>query len=220
MFSKFRGRAALGAIAALALLATACGGSSKNDTTTTKNGTSTTKNGTSTSARRKTTPPKQHCGPSGCAIVRTFRSLPPPTVFYGATCSGVHGAWFFNAVEGGGNGTLRPSYHLRWTFTGNATSANPSAQSISVPRTKNATVTMTLSDGVLKLKAVRKPKGTVTATGALKVKLSGSASAPTLTFTETGLSGAERQLGLVSPFDHGGRPLVVPIQHVKSLRGC
>jgi hypothetical protein len=70
------------------------------------------------------------------------------------------------------------------------------------------------------VRAVRKPKATVTATGTLKVKLSGSASSPTLTFTESGLSAAERQLGLVSPFDHGGRPLVVPIQHVKSLPGC
>jgi hypothetical protein len=31
---------------------------------------------------------------------------------------------------------------------------------------------------------------------------------------------AEHKLGLSSPFDVGGRPLVVPIQHVKSLVGC
>jgi hypothetical protein len=67
---------------------------------------------------------------------------------------------------------------------------------------------------------VRKPNATVTATGTLIVELSGSASSPSLTFIETGLSGAENQLGLVSPFSVGGHPLVLPIQHVKTLAGC
>jgi hypothetical protein len=37
---------------------------------------------------------------------------------------------------------------------------------------------------------------------------------------ETGLSTAEQKLGLVSPFNAGGHPLVVPIQHARTLAGC
>lgn len=79
---------------------------------------------------------------------------------------------------------------------------------------------MRLSDGTLKLHGVRKPNVNVTATGTLVVKLTGSTSSPSLTFTETGLSSAEHKLGLTSPFDLGGRPLVVPVRHVRSLVGC
>jgi hypothetical protein len=52
------------------------------------------------------------------------------------------------------------------------------------------------------------------------VKLSGPASSHSLKFIEKGLSGAGHSLGLVSPFDAGGHPLVVHIMHVKSLTGC
>jgi hypothetical protein len=41
-----------------------------------------------------------------------------------------------------------------------------------------------------------------------------------LTFIEKGLRPAEHKLGLVSPFNVGGHPLVVPIQHVKTLPAC
>jgi hypothetical protein len=166
------------------------------------------------------TRPKQHCGSSGCAMVRTSRSLPPLTILYGASCTGIHGSWFLNAVEAGGSDTLRPSYSLLWSFTGGATSARPSARVISVPRTKTTKVTLTLSNGTMKLSGVRKPNTTVSATGSLIVRLSGSASSPSLTFIERGLFGAEHKLGLVSPFDAGGHPLVVPIQHLKTLPAC
>jgi hypothetical protein len=146
--------------------------------------------------------------------------LPPTTLFYGASCTGVHGDWFFNAVEGGGSDALRPSYSLRWSFASGATSAKANARIIQVPSTKTTTVTMTLSKGTLNLHGVRKPNVHVAATGSLVVKLTGSTSSPSLTFVETGLSAAEHELGLISPFDVGGRPLVVQIQHVKSLVGC
>jgi hypothetical protein len=148
------------------------------------------------------------------------RSLPPLTIFYGASCSGVHGSWFFNAVEGGGSNTVRPSYALQWSFAGGARSAKPSARTIAIPRTKTTTVSMTLRNGTMKLSGTRKPNAKVTATGSLLVKLTGSASAPSLTFIERGLFGPEHQLGLRSPFDMGGRPLVVPIKHVTTLTGC
>jgi hypothetical protein len=144
--------------------------------------------------------------------------LPQLTVFYGASCSGIHGSWFFNAVQGGG-AALRPSYYLTWSFAGGVTSAKPSAR-IHVLPTTTTTVRLSLSDGTMKLSGRQTPGKRVTATGHLVVKLSGTASAPSLTFTESGLRAAERQLGLRSPFDAGGHPLVVPVQHATSLAGC
>jgi hypothetical protein len=42
-----------------------------------------------------------------------------------------------------------------------------------------------------------------------------------LIFIEKGLLPAEHKLGLASPFNPGGRPLVVPIQHAtKIVGGC
>ena len=160
------------------------------------------------------------CLSSGCAVVRMARSLPPLTVFYGASCSGIHGFWFFNAVEGGGGNVVRPSYALQWSFAGGSTSARPNARAINVPRTRTTSVTMTLRNGSLKLSGTRRPNTRVTATGSLAVSLTGTASSPSLTFTERGLAAAEHQLGLVSPFDFGGHPLVVPIKHVRALAGC
>jgi len=163
---------------------------------------------------------KTNCGSSGCAMVRTSRSLPAMTVLYGASCSGIHGDWFFNAVEGGSNDTLRPSYALLWSFKGGATTARPSARAINVPHTKTTRVTLTLSNGRIKLRGVRKPNTRVRATGSLIVRLSGLAASPSLTFIERGLRRAEHKLGLVSPFNAGGHPLVVPVHHVKTLAAC
>lgn len=181
-------------------------------------------NQTSSSAQPNQTPVKlktpRNCGSSGCAMVQLSRSLPALTILYGASCSGIYGSWFFNAVEAGGKNALRPSYALEWSFKGGKTSARPSARSINVPSTTDTTVTISLSDGNMKLSGVRKPNGSVTATGTLVVELTGTASSPTLTFTESGLFAAEQSLGLTSPFNVRGRPLVVPIQHVRSLRGC
>jgi hypothetical protein len=167
----------------------------------------------------KTRLPSTNCKSSGCAVVTTARNLPPVTAFYGASCAGIHGSWFFNATEGGGT-ALKPAYALAWSFGGGATSAKPSARSIYVPRTKTTTVTMTLNNGQLKLTGVRKPNTTVAATGSLVVRLVGSPSSPSLIFVEKGLLHAEHRLGLVSPFNPGGHPLVVPIKHVSSLVGC
>ena len=173
-----------------------------------------------TSAATHKTRPQTNCGSSGCAMVRAARSLPPTTLFYGASCSGLHGSWFFNAVEGGASDTLRPSYALQWSFAGGSTSAKPSARVIHVSPTKKATVTLTFNNGKMKLIGIQKQNAKVTATGSLIVRLSGSPSSPSLIFVERGLVPAEHKLGLVSPFNAGGHPLVVPVQHVKSLPGC
>jgi hypothetical protein len=79
---------------------------------------------------------------------------------------------------------------------------------------------LTLKNGTMKLSGVHKPNGTVNATGSLMVRLAGSAASPSLIFVERGLVRAEHRLGLVSPFNAGGHPLVVPVQHVNSLAGC
>ena len=153
-------------------------------------------------------------------MVRTSVSLPAATLLYGASCSGTYGSWFFNAIEGGGSDALRPSYALQWKFAAGSTSAKPTARTINVPSTNSTMVTLSLSNGKMKLSGTKKPNVSVSATGTLVVELTGSSSSPSLTFTESGLSSAEQSLGLTSPFDAGGHQLVVPIQHVRSLPGC
>lgn len=152
-------------------------------------------------------------------MVKMTRTVPRLTVLYGASCSGLHGSWFFNSVQAGAADELRPSYHLLWKFAGSATSARPSG-SISVPPTKKTTVKLTISNGKITLSGVRKPNPRVTATGTLIVKITGTTSSPSLTFIEKGLIQAEHALGLVSPFVAGGHPLVLPVKHVKTLPGC
>ena len=197
---------ALGALVVSLLTLTGCTSSHSSDRPS----------ATASSSKAK---PKANCGSSGCALVKTTRSLPEVTVFYGASCSGINGSWFFNAVEGGGTAALRPSYSLRWSFAAGATTAKPSAR-INVPPASKTTVRLSLSAGTMKLSGTPKHGGSVTATGTLVVKLSGTASAPSLTFIEHGLRSAEHQLGLRSPFNVDGHPLVVPVQHATYLAGC
>ena len=163
--------------------------------------------------------PKNNCAASGCALVSLSRSLPQNTVFYGASCSGPRGVWFFNATEGGGNDQLRPAYQLHFAFSSDPAVAAPSGNVVVSP-TSTTDVTITLDAGKLTIKGTRKPNVHVTASGRLQVELTGTSGAPTLTFTETGLTKAESDLGLVSPFDVGGKPLVVPITTVKTMTGC
>jgi len=169
------------------------------------------------STKSTSSPPA--CGSSGCAMVSFNRTLPPVTVFYGASCSGVYGKWFFNAVEGGPNDSLRPSYALSWSFAAGSTAAKPSGR-IVTQTTASTQATLALSDGTLTITGTRKPNVRVAATGTLVVEVSGTATAPTLKFTETGLAKAESALGLVSPFDVGGQPLIVPVKTVKTMSNC
>jgi hypothetical protein len=171
---------------------------------------------TPTAAR---TPPAPTCNPSGCAVVSLSRTLPPVTIFYGASCSGVDGAWFFNVTEQGSTNELRPSYALRWSFASGSRAALPNGI-IRIPATSSTQATLTLINGGLSLTGAQKPNTAVKATGTLTIQLSGPASASVLTFTETGLRRAERALGLVSPFDLSGQPLTVPVKTVTKLSGC
>jgi hypothetical protein len=175
--------------------------------------------GHSSSGARVTRGGLATCSPSGCSVVSLSRTLPPFTVFYGASCSGAHGTWFFNAVEGGSNDQLRPSYSLKWSFTPGSSTARPSGR-IAVQPTDSTQVALTLNQGTLALTGTRKPNVHVAATGTLVVEVSGTAAASILKFTETGLQDAESTLGLVSPFDVAGQPLTVPITTVKTMSGC
>jgi hypothetical protein len=159
------------------------------------------------------------CGASGCAVVSLSRTVKPVTVFYGASCSGVRGAWFFNAVVGGPNDELHPSYSLNWSFAPDSTVAKPDGR-IDVTATSSTQIALTLTNGRLSLTGTRKPKTHVAATGTLVVEVTGTATAPALKFTETGLLKAENALGLVSPFTVNGQPLTVPVKTVPAMVGC
>jgi hypothetical protein len=159
------------------------------------------------------------CSAAGCAVVSLSRTVKPVTVFYGASCSGVHGKWFFNAVEGGPNDELHPSYSLNWSFGSDSTVARPDGR-IDVTATSTTQVVLTLTNGRLSLTGSRQPKTHVVATGTLVVEVTGTATAPALKFTETGLVKAENALGLASPFTVNGQPLTVPIKTVQTLVGC
>jgi hypothetical protein len=172
---------------------------------------------TTVAAKTSYVPP--NCSSSGCAVVSVSRTVPPVTAFYGASCSGVYGSWFFNAVEGGPNDELHPSYSLSWSFTPGSAVARPDGR-IDIPATSTAQVGLTLTQGKLSLTGTRKPKLQVTAGGTLKVEVTGTATAPALKFTETGLSKAENALGLVSPFTVDGQPLTVPVKTVPTMVGC
>ena len=152
-------------------------------------------------------------------MVRTARTLTHYTVLYGGSCSGARGSWFFNAVEGGGNNELRPSYALHWAFGQSSTFAKPSGR-IAVDAPPPVQITITVIDGVVRIDGIGSSGAHVVATGTLSVELDGSSPAQSLRFTETGLRDAESQLQLPSPFDFDGRPLVVPVRTVPTLSGC
>ena len=108
------------------------------------------------------------CSSSACAVVSLSRTFPPTTVFYGTSCSGVYGSWLFNAVEGGGNAELRPSYALRWSFAPGSQLAKPSGN-ITIPATTSAQITLTLNEGRMSLTGTRKPNPRIAATGTLVI---------------------------------------------------
>jgi hypothetical protein len=147
------------------------------------------------------------------------RTVKPVTVFYGASCSGVYGNWFFNAVVGGPNDELHPSYSLSWSFTPGSAVAKPDGR-IDVTATSSTQIALTLTNGRLSLTGTRKPKTHVAATGTLVVEVAGTATAPALKFTETGLLKAENALGLASPFTVNGQALIVPVKTVSTMVGC
>jgi hypothetical protein len=119
--------------------------------------------------------------------------------------------------EGAGN-QLRPVYYLKWQFTPASPIARPSGR-IVIP-VSNADVTVTLDKGKLTLKGTGQSNVRIVAAGTLTVRLSGTSTIPTLKFVETGLHEAESSVGLNSPFDTNGQPLILLIRKVPVMVGC
>jgi hypothetical protein len=146
-----------------------------------------------------------------------------PAGFYGASCSGSEGDWFLKVMQEGKSDELRANYYLHWTSSGSSV-ARPSGSAIVRPATgaKNAShVTITIANGKLTLKGTEEPSNTaVSATGNLTVSIVNTPGFPNLEFTESGLSKAEQQLGLNSPFNYKGQPLHLLIRKVQILVGC
>ena len=146
-----------------------------------------------------------------------------PTGFYGASCTGNDGAWFLKIMQTGKSDELRANYDLHWSLS-HGRPARPSGTVVVRPRSGATTasdVTITIVHGRVRVEGTEEPsKTSVTASGTLIVSLSNRPGFPTLTFVETGLTGAEAALGLNSPFTFDGKPLNLLLQHASILAGC
>lgn len=158
------------------------------------------------------------CVPSGCAVVNTVRTSPRVIVYSGASCAGPRGAWFLNATEGGPTNSMILTYRLTWDF-GSSTTARPNGI-IGVKPGGPATALLTLQNGVVKVQGRTAAGATVRATGTLSVRLTGTSAKPTLTVTETGLTKANQQLGIVSAFEFNGRPASLPVTSQAQYQSC
>jgi hypothetical protein len=146
-------------------------------------------------------------------------SLNPTITYYGASCEGAFGEWFTNVVVSGGTGTPNVSYRLLWSFSSSKV-ARPIGQITSHPG-KDRNLVLTINNGVYTIAGTTAKHIHVRARGTLNVALAGTALAPTLVFTETGLTNAERALKIVSPFStSSGQPYAVPIKIVSSFPSC
>jgi hypothetical protein len=159
------------------------------------------------------------CPSSQCAVINTVRLSPVLTQFYGRSCQGLRGAWFLNIVQGGSDKILHPPYRLDWSFTDGSSVAQPTGGTTTA-HAGLQDVTVTLTNGVLVISGTGPTGAKVSGQGTLSVQLSGSASAPSLTVTETGMTAVEQKLGLQSPFVVNGGPVVVPVHISATAAGC
>lgn len=153
------------------------------------------------------------------AVVSTTRNMPTVNVFFGTSCTGLHGSWFLNVVQGGSQAQLHASYYLRWTFTSTEVVAKPGGR-ITVSGGTGPPPSLTVTEGVVTLTGARTDGTSVTGTGQIDVTLTGTDDEPSLTITQKGLEDAARTLGLVLPFPFDGRPLTVPIELQEEASGC
>lgn len=165
-----------------------------------------------------------NCSSSGCGLVSQSLSQLQPTGFYGASCSGSYGDWFLKIMQEGKADQLRANYYLHWTSS-SGSAAHPTGSVVVRPVTGATTashVTITINDGKMTIAGTAEPSKTpVKATGTLAVDVvSQSGSSSSLELTESGLSKAEQQLGLNSPFNFKGQPLKLLIRTVQVLVGC
>jgi hypothetical protein len=164
------------------------------------------------------TAPLTSCIPTGCGVVFEVRTSPRVITYSGASCGGPGGAWYLNAAEGGPNTAVSVSSHLVWDFAGQNV-AYPAGQLI-VNSGSGSFATITLGKGKLTIKGTTPRHVEVMGRGTLTVHLTGSRASPTLTTTEQGLSNVEKELGMVSAFDIGGRPLELHIRIQSDVQDC
>jgi hypothetical protein len=169
--------------------------------------------------RTSSSPVSTVCSNSQCAVVNTVHTSPVLTQYYGQSCQGLHGAWYLNVSQGGGAQVLRPSFRLNWSFAEGSSLARPSG-SVDFASTGRVQATGTLKDGVLSITSAGSSGSPVSGQGTLSVQLTGSAKAPTLTLTETGLTTLEEKLSFQSPFVTNGGSVTIPIQIVTTAPGC
>ena len=180
----------------------------------------------STSAKTATTIPSPvrlpngtlTCAKSGCGVVSSVLNNTRPTVFYGASCTGIVGSWYLNVVQGGPNNLPRVAYKLSWQFPSVPSSVRPSGNVVVSGST--TPITMTVSNGVVTLTGTAQNGSPVNATGSLVVAASGSHSGSILTVTESGLSQAENALGITSPFEVNSQPVSVPVKTTATASTC
>jgi hypothetical protein len=170
---------------------------------------------------RHTTGSPKTCNQSECvAHVNTVRRSPRVTVFFGQSCAGADGTWYLNAVQGGASSVVHAAFYLRWSFAPNSPVAQPNGKVV-ISGGTGVKITMTVEHGAERLAATRTGYSRVTGSGTLAVQLTGTRIAPTLTFTEHGLTTVERGLNLVSPFGVvGNQPLTLPISVSTERSGC
>jgi hypothetical protein len=165
---------------------------------------------------------KPSCTSSGCGLVSQSLSQVQPVGFYGASCSGAYGDWFLKVMQEGASDQLKADYNLHWTSTSGSV-ARPSGSVTVQPVTGASSasdVTITIDNGKVTLQGTQEPSKTpIKATGTLTINILNQ-SAPTLEITESGLTEAERALGLNSPFNFNGQPLHLSIRKVQVLVGC
>ena len=138
-------------------------------------------------------------------------------MFYGASCTGPVGDWFLNATQGGTKSD--ESFHLRWVFRSQPSVAMPSGTAKALG-SAGQKISIAIVSGRVTISGTTAGGKPLRAAGRLSVQITGSASAPTLTITETGLAAVDDQLGLKSPFDLAGRPVTLPVKVVHRLAGC
>jgi hypothetical protein len=124
-----------------------------------------------------------------------------------------------NVTQGGPNNKPRLSYRLLWASSNPQSPAHPNG-SINVSAPTGEKISMTLSNGIVRLTGHRPNAVDVSATGSLAVKISQTASGRALTFSETGLAPTEHALGITSPFGVDGQPTTVPVKLMPRFSSC
>lgn len=159
------------------------------------------------------------CSSQGCAAADLLVQGVDTVQYHGSSCTGTHGSWFLNAISRGGDAPVHPSYALHFSLVGSST-ARPTG-TIIVPQSAPNHVAIALTDGLMTIVGTTAAGKRVTAQGLTTVRLdTDSAGSLRLTVIVTGVTAAEKELGVFDPFNIGGRPAIVPVKTVAQMSGC